>query len=295
MEKILVIDDSAFEIKVLTDILSDRYEIIFEKGGIEGIEAAQREYPMLILLDIIMPGMDGFEILNILKNDEKTMNIPIIFLTALEDEQTEERGLMKGAVDYIKKPYNPNIVRARVATQVKMYRYRCTIEALMAMDGLTNVHNRNDFEVSKLRFWECAQKEQRPISFLYIDVDYFKKVNDTFGHAIGDVVLSGVAEIIKHGLKESDYHYVARYGGDEFIAILYGESKEEAVLIAEQIRSSVEEFKMMNGNESVTVTVSLGGVTVIPQVSELPEPFIEQADNSLYRSKERGRNCVEWL
>lgn len=297
MEKILVIDDSVLEIKVMSDILQDQYEILEAKNGEEGLQLALREEPLLILLDIVMPGMDGFQVLEILKEQEKTMKIPVIFLTALEDEITEEKGLMMGAVDYIKKPYNPNIVRVRVENQAKMHRYRTTIENQMAMDWLTNVRNRSDFERQKQKIWSRAAKEQVPLSFFFVDIDYFKRVNDTYGHAVGDSVLSRVAEFMKRVVVEEEKYYLSRYGGEEFVVLLYGYEMEEGKRIGERVREGVQKLQMPNEHSEVcpVVTVSIGGCTVVPDSSRSADTFIREADQQLYRAKKNGRNRMEWV
>lgn len=296
MEKILVIDDSALENKVMGDILKDQYKILKAKNGVEGLQLALKEEPLLILLDIVMPGMNGFQVLEILKEREKTMNIPVIFLTALEEESTEEKGLTMGAVDYIKKPYNPNIVRLRVENQVKMYRYRKAIENQMAMDWLTNVRNRSDFERQKQKIWNRAAEEQTTLSFFFVDVDYFKKVNDTYGHAVGDSVLSRVAEAMKRIVVEEEKCYLSRYGGEEFVVLMYGYEMEEGKRIGERVREGIQKLQIPNENSDVcpVVTVSIGGCTVVADSSRDPDVFIRNADDQLYRAKKNGRNRVEW-
>ncbi|MEG0961937.1 MAG: diguanylate cyclase [Lachnospiraceae bacterium] len=295
MEKILVIDDSLLEQKILSDMLKEDYQIIGAQNGEDGIELAKREKPSLILLDIIMPGLDGFETLKKLKNDRRTMNIPVVILTAIEDEKTEERGLLKGAMDYIRKPYNPNIVKVRVDTQVKMYCYRKMIETQMSMDALTDICNRRDFERKKREMWERGRVEQKMLSLFFVDIDYFKSVNDTYGHTVGDMVLSKVAGCMKKVIREDENHYLARYGGEEFVVLIYNQSLEEVKKIAEDLRESVQQLQIPNEKSKVcpVVTISIGGCSVVPKEESLEE-FIRKADKLLYQGKNNGRNCVIW-
>lgn len=296
MEKILIVDDSILEIKILADILQDRYDILACRSGIDGLEVAYQEDPALILLDIIMPEADGFEILERLKENEKTKDIPVIFLTGLEDVATEEKGLLMGAVDYIRKPYNPNIIRARVRTHVRMYRYRRTIETKMSVDVLTDVHNRNDYEHKKTEYWNKAIKEQIPISAMIADIDYFKMVNDTYGHSEGDYVLRHVSGKMKEVLSKHGKYYIARYGGEEFCIILYGLDQRAAFEIAEEIRQEVRGLEIPNQNSPVApvVTISIGGNTAAPDREEELAGFFHAMDDMLYRAKKQGRNRVEW-
>lgn len=297
MEKVLIIDDNGLALRILDDILRKKYKTILARSGEEGAELARREKPALILLDIIMQGMDGFATLEQLKGNETTMNIPVIFLTGLDDEVVEEKGLMMGAVDYIKKPYNPNVVMVRVRNQISMYQYRRTIETKMAMDGLTGVHNRSDFQQKKQNFWEQALCKKVSLSFFLLDIDFFKRVNDTYGHAIGDSVLCAVADILKLVVKEEKGGYVARYGGEEFGVFLLGASKTEAMGIAEEIRESIMKLGLPNVKSDVcpVVTVSIGGITSIPSEERKVDTMIEEADQYLYIGKKRGRNQVNWV
>lgn len=295
MEKILIVDDSILETQILKDILSDYYEIFTAKTGKEGIEKAKSEQPVLILLDVIMPGNDGFEILKELKSKEETKDIPVIFLTSLASEIMEERGLLMGAVDYIKKPYKPNIVKARVKIHIKMYLYRKTMENELSIDGMTGIYNRRDFEQRIKSDWKRAINERNFFSFLIIDIDYFKQMNDTYGHPEGDYVLRKVA----HKIKDLIVHfegYIARYGGEEFAVILYQYDTKHAYEIAELLRKAIFGLNIpnINANPYHQLTISIGGSTMIPQETDILEDFIKKADKALYQAKANGRNCVIW-
>lgn len=295
MEKVLIIDDSRLDVMVLADILKEEYEVITALTGEEGLKKARKEMPVLILLDIVMPVMDGFQILEELKSTDLTKEIPVVFLTALADEKTEEKGFMKGAMDYIKKPFNPHIVRARVRTHVKLYLYMRTIESQMSVDGLTGAYNRRDFENRKLHLWEQAKKEAKPLSLFIADIDYFKRINDTYGHGEGDYVLkTAVTEMQKILLWEQAY--LARYGGEEFAVFLYDRTVKEAELLAETLREGIRKLNIPNIKSDVCpyLTISIGGCTQVPGENDNASDFVKMADSMLYEAKNSGRNRTCW-
>lgn len=295
MEKVLVIDDSRLDVRVLEDILKDEYEILTALSGEEGLKRAMEEMPTLILLDIVMPVMDGFEILEKLKGTDSTKEIPVVFLTALSDENTEEKGFMKGAIDYIKKPFNPLIVRARVRTHVKLYRYMRTIESQMSIDVLTGAYNRRAFDKQRHELWKRAEEEGLPLSIFIADIDYFKRINDTYGHGEGDYVLkTAVSEMQK--LLDGQQAYLARYGGEEFAVLLYGRTAPEAEEIAENLRKGIRRLNIANVNSEVCpyVTISIGGCTQIPEKENKAADMLKAADSMLYLAKNNGRNQTCW-
>lgn len=295
MEKLLIIDDNRLETYILSDILGEDYNIITANSGEEGLEKALQEVPAIILLDIVMPRMDGFEILKRLKDNELTKDIPVIFLTGLTDETTEEKGFLNGVVDYIRKPYNPNIVRARVSRHVQLYLYMKTIESKMQLDGLTGLYNRSAFETKLQNWWDKGKMQGVPISFCIVDIDYFKMVNDTYGHGEGDNVLRKAARAMESKLHKEN-QFVARYGGEEFAIVLYNAGEEEGKRLAEELRIRIKKLRIPNRNSKVTsvLTISIGGRTEIPTQYSSAEIMIEMADKMLYKAKENGRNQVCW-
>lgn len=295
MEKVLIVDDSRLDVKVLADILKEEYEVITAHTGEEGLQKAKEEMPVLILLDIVMPIKDGFEILKELKNAENTKEIPVIFLTALTDEKTEEKGLLNGAVDYIKKPFNANIVRARVRTQVKLHLYMRTIENQLSVDSLTGAFNRRAFELHKVQIWNHAKVHHVPLSIFIADIDYFKRVNDTYGHGEGDHVLKTAVMEMRKKLND-EYTYLARYGGEEFVAILHNKTVKEAQIIAEEIRESIRNLNIPNIKSDVCpyLTISIGGSTIVPTDESSVDELLETADSMLYEAKAGGRNRTCW-
>jgi diguanylate cyclase (GGDEF)-like protein len=290
--KILVVDDEKHNIEVLNEILSPMYEILISKDGLNGIKMAKEFVPDLILLDIIMPDMSGFEVIQTLKGSDVTRRIPVIFITGLDSYKDEEKGLLLGAADYITKPFRVPIVKARVKTQLQMVEYIRAIERLGMMDALTELPNRRGFDKQIQSEWNRAKREKTPISVMIIDIDKFKVYNDTYGHAQGDVVLQYVAKAYKSTLKRPA-DYVARWGGEEFVILLPNTDMEGALIIAEQIRVNIEKLKIpYTDGTSQSVTVSIGVNCEVPPRYNPPAEFLSKADKALYEAKETGRNKV---
>jgi diguanylate cyclase (GGDEF)-like protein len=289
---ILIVDDDKLNLKVLTNILHAEYTIYTAKDGQAALEMAEEYSPDLILLDIIMPGMDGYEVLAVLKKSEKLRETPVIFITGLDSTADEEKGLTMGAVDYISKPFNPVITTLRVRHQIRIVNQIRIIERLSMVDTLTNIANRRSFNSRVHWEWRRSIREKLNISVLILDLDKFKSYNDTYGHLEGDSLLKAVAKIFADTIKRSD-DFIARWGGEEFIALLSHTDKEGAFTVAENLRENVEEAVFhINDGRTAKVTVSIGTNTTIPEAEECVENFISKADKALYAAKETGRNKV---
>lgn len=295
MEKILVVDDSALQAASLKTILEDVYDVTIAQTAEEGLCRASSEEYSLILLDVVMPGMDGFTLLKKLQEEIVTQSVPVILLTSLSDVHNEYQGLVLGAVDYITKPFNPLIVKARVNTHIKLYNYRKQAERQSMTDQLTGVANRRRYdELSKMR-WNEAMRQRIPFSICLFDVDRFKVYNDTFGHPAGDKVLVAVAQEVSSHLQRST-DFFARYGGEEFVAFLVGDDSDKAFQHLKKIRQVVEDLHIPHDpSVSEWVTVSIGGVTVIPQAGNDYGFYLKVADTMLYDAKKFGRNRVVWV
>lgn len=295
MYKILIIDDSKFTVKVLTDILKDTYQIISTTSGREGIRLAREEKPSLILLDIEMPEINGFDVLKILKEYKDTEAIPVIFLTGLIDSEYEEKGFLYGAVDYIVKPYNCNVVKVRVKTHINLSEYRKKIEKQLNVDTLTDVYNRRGFEKYMEDISQKAISEGFVLNCILFDIDFFKKVNDTYGHLEGDVVLQKVAAILNRYIT-SGKGYIARYGGEEFSAVIPWMTRAEVNSVMDKIYKEVHKAKMPNRNSDtapyVTLSAGIAGKT-IKDMEEARQLF-KTADDMLYKSKKEGRDRYTW-
>ena len=265
MEKILIVDDSR-------------------------LQAEQ-----LILLDVIMPGMDGFVLLKKLQEELVTQSVPVILITSLSDAQNEEHGFILGAVDYISKPFNPLIVRARVNTHIKLYNYRRQVEYQSKTDQLTGIANRRQHDQYSITKWGEAVRMQVPFTVCMFDIDHFKAYNDTFGHPAGDKVIAAVAKKISSYLNRGT-DVLARYGGEEFAGILLGGSSEKIFEHLKKIRQAVEDLHIPHSpSVSQWVTVSIGGMTTVPQVGSSYDFCLKMADAMLYDAKKQGRNRVVWV
>ncbi|MCI9570133.1 MAG: diguanylate cyclase [Lachnospiraceae bacterium] len=294
MEKVLIVDDSALQAAHLKNILHDEYDITIAQTAEDGLRLAGIENFSLILLDVVMPGMDGFTLLKKLQEEIITQNVPVILITGLSDAANEQRGLILGAVDYITKPFNPMIVKARVNTHIKLYQYRKQIEQQSMTDQLTGIANRRGYEQNGISRWKEAVRLHAPLSICMFDIDRFKVYNDVFGHPAGDKVISAVAQTAaSHLQRQTDF--LARYGGEEFIAFLLGDSSEQAFGHLKKIRQAVENLHIPHDpSVSEWVTVSIGGVTVIPGTESSYDLYLKIADTMLYDAKKNGRNRVVW-
>ena len=295
MEKILIIDDSPVQANFLSSILTEDYEVSVVNTAEEGLEQAKIGDYSLILLDVIMPGIDGFQLLKMLQEEVVLRRTPVILITSLNDIQHEEQGLTLGAVDYITKPFHPGIVRARVNTHVKLFQYWTQIEREATVDQLTGVPNRRRYDAVSSKRWQDAIRLGAPISICMFDIDKFKVYNDTFGHPAGDKVISAVASTAAARLQRST-DFFARYGGEEFVAFLLGDSAEKAFAYLKEIRRDVENLHIPhNPNISQWVTISIGGITTIPKPETTYQTYLKMADAMLYDAKRLGRNRVVWM
>lgn len=292
--KILVVDDIPSNVHVLSRILKDDYDIYFATDGEKALDLVQARMPDLVLLDIMMPGMDGFEVCRRIKADPATHDIPVIFISAKSEVEDETLGLEVGAIDFITKPISPPIVKARVRNHLLLKRQTDLLRSLSFLDGLTGIANRRRFDDAMAREWRRCARSNLPLSLIILDVDHFKAYNDHYGHQAGDECLRMVAEVLSDcARRPSDL--VARYGGEEFVCLLPETDGPGAVRVAEGFRTSVAECRIPHAQSPVIpyVTISLGVATVIPSAEGSPEQLAEMADQLLYRAKRTGRNRVQ--
>jgi len=293
--RILVADDERINRKVLSELLEENQEVILAKNGEQVLERMEKDTGIdLIILDIMMPGMDGYEVLKNLKELDQAKNIPVIFITSLSSVNDEEKGLRLGAADYIIKPFHPDIVKLRVENHLKFVHQRKLLETLVGRDGLTEISNRRRFDEVLKKEWNRAQRNGNDLSLIMIDVDCFKKYNDHYGHAYGDKVLKSVAKVLSSELKRPG-DMVARYGGEEFVIILPEIEIEGARSLAEKLRVSIEALAIPHEDSDVLkcITVSMGGAT-LTYTDKLAGDLVEAADQMLYRAKSLGKNRVVW-
>ena len=289
---ILIIDDEKANIITLTHILSPGYNIFAAKNGREGAELAEKYMPDVILLDIRMPEMSGYEVLSVLKFSDKTRDIPVIFITALGKDGDEEKGLALGAADYIIKPFSPTVVKLRLGNQIKMLEQMRAIERLSMTDQLTALPNRRSFDARLSMEWGRARREHTQISILLMDLDRFKEYNDRFGHQQGDIALQFFAKMLPDVLRRHS-DFAARWGGEEFVALLTNTNSDGSIEVAEKIRKSLEllEIPCTDGC-AAGMTVSIGANTWTHGEDCTVDKFISGADMALYEAKSKGRNRV---
>jgi len=289
---ILIVDDEVSNIIILSDILDEDYDVMVLRDGRDVVDTVESDMPDLILLDIVMPEMDGYEVIKALKSSKLTKDVPVIFITGLDDIEAEEKGLELGAADYISKPFHAPIVKLRVNNQIKILDQVHTILRLSMHDQLTGLPNRRNFESRMSYEWGRANREKTPLSLLMIDVDNFKKYNDSFGHQQGDVALISVVNSFGQALKRPG-DFAVRWGGEEFIVLLPNTNLNGAVDVAEQIRSGVEATEIPGENNlSKKVTVSIGVHTLTHDQDVTIDELISSADTALYEAKNAGRNRV---
>jgi diguanylate cyclase (GGDEF)-like protein len=289
---LLIVDDESISLKVLVDILGLEYTIYTATSSQSAIEKAKECNPDLILLDIMMPDIDGYHALSELKECEETSKIPVIFITGLDSDEDEEKALSLHASDYITKPINPMIVKLRVRNQIQIVNQIRTIERLSLIDQLTSIPNRRCFDERLQMEWKRAKREQTPVSLLIIDLDKFKRINDTYGHQQGDIVLQVVAETLQHAFNRPA-DFAARWGGEEFIVLLPNTHLSGSMNVAEKIRTGVEKLEIpYYEGVIIKLTVSIGVNSLIPEQNSSINAFISNADKALYAAKEAGRNKV---
>lgn len=292
---ILIVDDVLENIQVLGNILKeDNYKIAVANNGKQAISTTVAIKPDLILLDVMMPELDGLETCKRLKMIPETKNIPIIFLTAKVETQDIIDGFKIGAVDYIAKPFNAYELRARVKTHVELkiskdllLEQNETLEKLSITDCLTGLYNHRFIIDTLSRLVEENERYKYPLSISMIDIDNFKKVNDKFGHIIGDEVLVKISNYIENGIRKTDF--LGRYGGEEFLVIFNHSNLKGAIESMERIIKNIENLKWDNKN--LRVTISAG---ICERKDEDVLALIQKADTLLYIAKQKGKNRVEY-
>lgn len=288
---ILVIDDEMINIKLIGETLKAECEVIFAGDGQAGVDLARQALPDLILLDVVMPGMDGYAVCAALKATPRTAAIPLIFVTALGSVEQEVRGFELGAVDYITKPINPPVVRARVRNHLEFLRARRQLEKMAATDGLTELANRRAFDQGLQIEYARLRRSGERLSIIMIDVDHFKNFNDRYGHQAGDECLKSVAAAIR-GFARRPGDVAARYGGEEFVCLLPGAGQADALAIAEAMRQRIAALAIPHEASSVAahVSASFGVATLVCDADHTADQLLGMADKMLYQAKESGRN-----
>ena len=291
--KLLVVDDQPINIQVMYQAFAGDYQVFMATNGEQALHICKSNPPDLVLLDVVMPGMDGFEVCSRLKSDENTSHIPIIFVTAHSDAAQETHGLSLGAVDFIPKPINPDVVRARVKTHLTLKFQSDLLRKLVFLDGLSGVFNRRYFDQQITTECARAARNNLPLSLILLDVDYFKLYNDRYGHQAGDDALRQIASTLKSCLRRPA-DLVARYGGEEFACILPETSYDDALLLAQELERRVREARIVHEKSDVNpyITISVGLATREPNTGGDVQSLVGLADELLYKAKHTGRARV---
>lgn len=287
---LLLVDDSPSNLAILAASLTE-YRLLTATDAVQALEIAGLEQPDLILLDVQMPGMSGYELCKQLKQQADTLDTPVIFVSGMDEEEDEALGFSVGAVDYITKPVRPGIVRARIATHLQLKAERDQLALSACTDMLTGIPNRRHFETVIQAEWNRALRYSKPLYLAMLDVDYFKQYNDCYGHAAGDDCLKAVANSARRTLRRAG-DAVARWGGEEFVCLFSGITQEQAVERAGQVLSGIRELEIAHVGSTVSdhVTVSLGLAMMDLTRHATWQVLLEQADQALYRAKHQGRD-----
>ena len=302
---ILIVDDVTHNIRLLDKILDGvGYNTVFANSGKQALEIIGNKASQidLILLDLMMPEMDGIEVCNILKSNPMYQDIPIIFITADNSAESFATAFKMGAIDYIKKPFDKAELLLRVENQLKLNKAYAglrrsndelleayaLLQQLVTVDPLTGLENCRSIMIFTELQIKLAQRYKSFFSILLIDLDYFKKINDTYGHLIGDEILKNIAKILKYVLRNVDH--IGRFGGEEFIVILPNTNLKNAVVTAEKVREAIANFKHNIEEQIIQATVSIGIASYNPLDDDVNQ-ILERADQALYTAKSSGRNC----
>ena len=293
---ILVVDDTPANLSLMSSLLKDTYKVKVANSGERALEIAQSDTPPdLILLDIIMPGMDGYEVCRRLKAREATKDIPIIFITAMADVENESMGFALGAVDYISKPFNKAVVKARIRVHMQLKRQSRLLENLVFLDALTEIPNRRALDQTFAQEWARSLRSGSPLSYILIDIDLFKQFNDHYGHGSGDECLARLAKAL-HGCVQRPGDCLGRYGGEEFAAILANTDMDQALQVAQNFHACVAALQIPHAHSSVSefVTISIGVATTHPVADQDLQMLSETADRMLYAAKNEGKNTTQY-
>lgn len=291
---LLVADDEPSNIHVLVEALIADYRIKVATDGKMALQiACLDDQPDLIILDILMPEMDGFEVCKALKSNPATQHIPIMFVSIHNDASVEFEALKLEAIEFISKPVNPSTLRMRVRNLVRLKQLQDQLKELSHHDQLTGIANRRRFDEFLDREWRRALRVKKPVSLIMFDVDKFKAFNDCYGHIEGDQCLTQVASTISSFMHRPG-DLAARFGGEEFVCVLASTALDESIAIAEACRERIQSMQIPHASSPFgIVTVSCGVAAVVPADMSSQSSLVELADKKLYLAKETGRNKVE--
>lgn len=287
--KVLIVDDSVATLALAEARLRDEsLDVTCANSGEDGLRKAKADPPDLILLDLKMPDLSGFEVCEQLQGDPELQSIPIIFLTAANSVEDKVKGLDMGAVDYVSKPFDPVELSARVRAALRVKRLQDLLNLRAQLDPLTELWNRSAMDQRLSQEWARVNRHEGILSFFMMDIDHFKKVNDTYGHPAGDRVLCTLTKVLTAQCRETDIP--CRYGGEEFAVILPQTHQDEAAHLAERCRREIEQLEIPTQEKIIRITASFG-VADSKTVHSRKE-LLDRADKALYCAKHLGRNRV---
>jgi diguanylate cyclase (GGDEF)-like protein len=288
---VLVVEDDEDAREVLQELLRDQYDVEAVGDGESAVKRAKELLPDLVLLDLFLPGLDGFGALTGLRRDPKTAEVPVIFLSAQGDAETKSQGLSLGAADYLAKPFSAQELMARVDRTLKLTAQKEHFRALAQTDGLTGLPNFRSFHARLEEEVARADRYAHPLSCAMVDLDGLKEINDRLGHAAGNRAILALADAVREELRDTDF--AARYGGDEFVVLLPQTTAAAAGLFAERLRRRLLEVSQAAG---LQVRASIGVAALSPDevgANDAAEDLLRRSDDALYKAKRSGRDRVE--
>lgn len=292
--KILIVDDEKSNLRLLSDLISDDADIMLAKSGQQALEKANKAKPDVILLDVVMPDMDGFEVLQKLKGNPATRLIPVIFVTGLTDVKFEEKGLSLGASDYIIKPIHEQLVKARIRLHLQLVKQRNLLERVALVDPLTDLPNRKKYEEVANLEWRAAVRHSSWFSLALFNVDDFKLFNDKYGYAAGDKALARIALALASQLQRAR-DFIARFSGQEFIILLPGSDPDGASMTIEKCRSALHSLQISSvAQEGEYLSASVAGVSIIPDMSDAIDTLSFNVTKQLSALQQQGRGLISW-
>lgn len=294
--KVLIVDDDVLTVELIAQSLGASFDISFALNAADGLSLAKDVSPDIILLDVMLPDMKGYDVCKLLKSQSETYRIPVIFVTSRSEISDKTKGFALGAVDFVTKPIELPVLKARIKTHVRLKRNLETLEELSLTDPLTDLANKRHYKDALANEWKRASRARTPLSLMVVDVDDFKKFNDNYGHGLGDECLVYVTSVLKeYASRASDI--VARIGGEEFAVLMPDTDEAGAQAIAESILCKLKDDKYKHEFSSVTeyLTVSIGIATHTPSIDTPEHELFSQADKALYKAKTNGKNQFQVL
>lgn len=287
---VLIVDDSPDVHRLLKARLRvEDLDVHSAEDGASGLEAAKNLHPSLILLDLDMPVMDGYEVLRTLKDDQATINIPVIILSGLQNAQDKVTAFDLGAIDYVTKPFDIAELKVRVRSALRMQQLIQMLSQRAQIDGLSGLWNRRYFDTRWTEEVSRSARHARPLSVAILDIDHFKSINDTYGHPAGDLVIQGTAKILQAASRQSDV--ACRYGGEEFVLIMTDTAPKDAMVLCDRIRTAMEST-VWPQHPDRRVTISIGVAGCAGACDATPDAWLHAADQNLYSAKKTGRNKI---